>query len=55
MSYYNKMNSTKSLTIRLVLFEDTIAGNVYKVIFEHSKGKDNSLPDIFSRSQILQK
>jgi len=26
----------------------------YKVIFEHIKGKDNILPDIFSQSSILQ-
>ena len=50
--YYNQINSKKSLTRRWVLFEDTIAGNGYKVIFEHIKGKDNSLPDIFSRSSI---
>ena len=39
--YYNKVNSKKSSTRRWVLFEDIIAGNGYKVIFEHIKGKDN--------------
>ena len=53
--YYNQINSKKSSTRRWVLFEDIIAGNGYKVIFEHIKGKDNNLPDIFSRSSILQK
>jgi hypothetical protein len=52
--YYNKVNSKKSSTRRWVLFEDIITGNGYKVIFEHIKGKDNTLPDIFSRSSILQ-
>jgi len=52
--YYNKINSKKSSTRRWVLFEDIIIGNGYKVIFEHIKGKDNVLPDIFSRSSILQ-
>lgn len=52
--YYNKVNSKKSSTRRWVLFEDIIIGNGYKVIFEHIKGKDNTLPDIFSRSSILQ-
>jgi len=52
--YYNKVNSKKSSTRRCVLFEDIITGNDYKVIFEHIKGKDNILPDIFSRSSILQ-
>ncbi|XBH63856.1 hypothetical protein VPH35_117740 [Triticum aestivum] len=51
--YYNKINSKKSSTRRWVLFEDTIAGNGYKVIFEHIKGKDNTLPDIFSRASNL--
>ena len=52
--YYNQINSKKSSTRRWVLFEDIITGNGYKVIFEHIKGKDNCLPDIFSRSTILQ-
>ena len=52
--YYNKVNSKKSSTRRCVLFEDIITGNGYKVIFEHIKGKDNTLSDIFSRSSILQ-
>jgi ribonuclease HI/predicted FMN-binding regulatory protein PaiB len=53
--YYNQINSKKSSTRRWVLFEDIITGNGYKVVFEHIKGKDNCLPDIFSRSSILQK
>ena len=53
--YYNQINSKKSSTRRWVLFEDIITGNGYKVIFEHIKGKDNSLPDIFSRASVLQK
>ena len=53
--YYNKINNKKISTRRWVLFEDTIAGNGYKVIFEHIKGKDNALPDIFSRASNLQK
>ncbi|KAG2657454.1 hypothetical protein PVAP13_1KG280231 [Panicum virgatum] len=52
-NYYNKVNSKKSSTRRWVLFEDIITGNGYKVIFEHIKGKDNILPDIFSRLSIL--
>lgn len=52
--YYNQINSKKSSTRRWVLFEDIITGNGYKVVFEHIKGKDNCLPDIFSRSSILQ-
>ncbi|KAG2655267.1 hypothetical protein PVAP13_1KG000176 [Panicum virgatum] len=52
--YYNKVNSKKSSTRRWDLFEDIITGNGYKVIFEHIKGKDNTLSDIFSRSSILQ-
>jgi len=52
--YYNKVNSKKSSTRRWVLFEDIITGNGYNVIFEHIKGKDNTLPDIFSQSSILQ-
>ena len=52
--YYNKVNSKKSSTRRWVLFEDIIAGNGYGVIFEHIKGKDNTLPDIFSRSSVSQ-
>ena len=52
--YYNKVNSKKSSTRRWVLFEDIITENGYRVIFEHIKGKDNTLPDIFSRSSILQ-
>ena len=51
--YYNKVNSNKSSTRRWVLFEDIITINGYKVIFEHIKGKNNTLPDIFSRSSIL--
>ena len=52
--YHNQINSKKSSTRRWVLFEDIIAGNGYKAIFEHIKGKDNCLPDIFSRASILQ-
>lgn len=52
--YYNQLNSKKSSTRRWVLFEDIITGNGYKVVFEHIKGKDNKLPDLFSRSSILQ-
>ena len=52
--HYNKVNSKKSSTRRWVLFEDIITGNGYKMIFEHIKGKDNTLPDIFSRLSILQ-
>ena len=52
--YYNKVNSKKTSTKPWVLFEDIITGNGYKVIFEHIKGKDNTLPDIFSRLSILQ-
>jgi hypothetical protein len=29
------------------LFEDIITENGYKIIFEHIKGKDNKLPDLF--------
>jgi hypothetical protein len=53
--YYNKVNSKKSSTRRWVLFDDIITENGYKVIFEHIKGKDITLPDIFSRLSILQK
>ena len=52
--YYNQINSKKSSTRRWVLFEDIITGNSYKVVFEHIKGKDNELPDLFSRSSFLQ-
>jgi ribonuclease HI len=51
--YYTKVNIKKSSTRRCVLFEDIITENSYKVIFEHIKEKDNTLPDIFSRSSIL--
>jgi ribonuclease HI len=51
--YYNQINSKKSSTKRWVSFEDIITGNGYKVIFEHIKGKDNKLPDLFSRSSML--
>jgi hypothetical protein len=54
MYYYNQINSKKSFTRSSVLFEDIITGNVYKVMFEYTKGKEYSLPHIFSRSQILQ-
>ena len=50
--YYNQINSKKSSTRRWVLFEDIITGNGYKVVFEHIKGKDNCLLDIFSLSLI---
>ena len=50
--YYNQINSKKSSTRRWVFFEDIITGNGYKVVFEHIKGKDNCLPDIFSRASI---
>ncbi|PVH38676.1 hypothetical protein PAHAL_5G324600 [Panicum hallii] len=53
--YYNQINSKKSSTRRWVLFEDIITGNGYKVIFEHIKGKENKLPDLFSRSSFLHK
>jgi hypothetical protein len=52
--YYNQFNSKKSSTKRWVLFENIITGNGYKVIFEHIKRKDNKLPDLFSRSSMLQ-
>jgi hypothetical protein len=52
--YYNQINSKKSSTRRWVLFEDIVTGNGYKVIFERIKGKDNKLPDLFSRSSMLQ-
>jgi hypothetical protein len=52
--YYNQINSKKSSTRIWVLFEDIITGNGYKVIFEHIKGKDNKLPDLFSHSSMLQ-
>ena len=52
--YYNQINSKKSSTRRWVLFEDIITVNGYKVVFEHIKGKDNKLPDLFSRSSFLQ-
>jgi len=52
--YYNQINSKKSSTRRWVLFEDIITGNGYKVVFEHIKGKDNCLSDIFSGASILQ-
>jgi ribonuclease HI len=51
--YYNQFNSKKSSTRRWVLFEDIITGNCYKVIFDHIKGKDNKLPNLFSRSSML--
>jgi len=38
----------------LVLFKEIITGNGYKVVFEHIKGKDNSIPNIFSHASILQ-
>jgi hypothetical protein len=52
--YYNQINSKKSSTRRWVLFEYIINENNYKVIFDHIKGKDNKLPDLFSCSSILQ-
>jgi ribonuclease HI len=52
--YYNQINSKKSSTRRWVLFEDIVTGNDYKVIFEHINSKDNKLPDLFSRSSMLQ-
>jgi hypothetical protein len=52
--YYNQFNSKKSSTRRWVLFEDIITRNGYKVIFEHITGKDNMLPNLFSRSSMLQ-
>ena len=52
--YYNQLNSKKSSTRRWILFEDIITGNGYRVIFEHIKGKDNSLPDMLSRLTIFQ-
>jgi ribonuclease HI len=52
--YHNQINSKKSSTRRWVLFEDIVTGNGYKVVFEHIKGKENCLPDIFSHSPILQ-
>jgi ribonuclease HI len=52
--YYNQINSRKSSTRRWVLFEDIITRNGYKVIFEHIKGNDNKLPDLFSHSSMLQ-
>jgi ribonuclease HI len=52
--YYNQINSRKSFTRRWVLFEDIITRNGYKVIFEHIKGNDNKLPDLFSHSSMLQ-
>ena len=52
--YYNQINSKKSSTRRWVLFEDIITGNGYKVVLEHIKGKDNKLPNLFSRSSFLQ-
>ena len=52
--YYNQLNSKKSSTRRWILFEDIITGNGYRVIFEHIKGKDNSLPDMLSRLPIFQ-
>jgi ribonuclease HI len=52
--YYNQFNSRKISTRRWVLFEDIITGNGYKVIFEHIKGKDNKLLDLFSCSSMLQ-
>jgi hypothetical protein len=51
--YYNQINSKKSSTRRWVLFKDIVTGNGYKVIFEHIKGKDNKLSDLFSRSSML--
>jgi hypothetical protein len=51
--YYNQINSKKSSTTRWVLFEDIITENGYKVIFEHIKGKDNKLLNLFSRSSML--
>jgi hypothetical protein len=50
----NDYNNKKSSTRRLVLFEDIVIENDYKVIFEHIKGKDNKLSDLFSRSSMLQ-
>jgi hypothetical protein len=52
--YYNQNNSKKSSTRRCVLSEDIVTENDYKVIFEHITGKDNKLPDLFSRSSMLQ-
>jgi ribonuclease HI len=52
--YYNQINSKKSSTRRFVLFEDIVNENGYKVIFEHIKGKDNKLHDLFSHSSMLQ-
>jgi hypothetical protein len=52
--YYNKVNSKKSSTWWWVLFEDIITENGYTVIFKHIKGKDNTLPNIFSQSSTLQ-
>jgi hypothetical protein len=52
--YYNQINSKKSFTRRCVLFEDIITRNGYKVIFEYIKDKNNKLPDLFSRTSMLQ-
>jgi hypothetical protein len=52
--YYNQINSKKSSTRRWVLFKDIVTRNGYKVIFEHIRGKDKKLPDLFSHSSMLQ-
>jgi hypothetical protein len=50
--YYNQINSKKSSTRRWVLLEDIVTGNGYKVIFEHIKGKDNKLSNLFSHVYV---
>ncbi|WVZ52505.1 hypothetical protein U9M48_003558 [Paspalum notatum var. saurae] len=50
--YHNQINRKKSSTHRWVLFEDIIIGNGYKVIFEHIKGNDNKLSDLFSHNKL---
>ena len=50
LKFYHNKNSKRISQRRWLTFKDTLINNNYKIIFEHIKGKDNSLLDQLSRN-----
>ena len=54
MKFFNNKSSKRISQLRWLSFIDGILNSNYRVIFEHIKGKDNSLADNLSRCLYLE-
>ena len=54
VKFFNNKNSKKISQRRWLSFKDRVLNSNYKVIFEHIKGKDNSLANNLSRCLFIE-